>query len=95
MAYFRAFSRVDWSRSALAELRGAAGGFEAVLLALLHPGVAGQETDIDASDTGFPIWADGSTKTVESFKTPEAIPVICRGAFCPDINRAREDAPEP
>ena len=31
MAYFRAFSRVDWSPSALAELRSAARGLKAVL----------------------------------------------------------------
>ena len=35
--------RSSFDESALAELRGAAGGLEAVLLALLHSGVAGEE----------------------------------------------------
>ena len=34
MAYFRAFSRVDWSRLTLAELRSTTCGLEAVLARL-------------------------------------------------------------
>ncbi len=34
------------SRSALAELRSAAGGLETVLLALFHTRIAGQQTDV-------------------------------------------------
>ena len=50
MAYFRAFSRVDWSRSALAELRCTTCRFEAVLFTLFHSGVAGQEAGLLTRD---------------------------------------------
>ena len=43
MAYFRAFLALLSCRLSLAELRCATSGFEAVLLSLLHSGVAGQE----------------------------------------------------
>ena len=43
MAYFRAFLALLSSRLSLAELRSAAGGFEAVLLTLFHSRVTGQE----------------------------------------------------
>ena len=46
MAYFRAFLALLSCRLSLAELRSATSGFEAVLLALLHSGVAGQETGL-------------------------------------------------
>ena len=44
MAYFRAFLALLSCRLSLAELRSATSGFEAVLLALFHSGVAGQQT---------------------------------------------------
>ena len=43
MAYFRAFLALLSCRLSLAELRSATSGFEAVLLALFHSRVAGQE----------------------------------------------------
>ena len=46
MAYFRAFLALLSCRLSLAELRCATSGFEAVLLALLHTRIAGQETGL-------------------------------------------------
>ena len=46
MAYFRAFLALLSCRLALAELRCATSGFEAVLLTLLHTRIAGQEASL-------------------------------------------------
>ena len=46
MAYFRAFLALLSCRLSLAELRSATSGFEAVLLALLHTRIAGQEASL-------------------------------------------------
>ena len=63
------------SRSALAELRSAAGGFEAVLLAFLHSRVAGQETGglqsgavlaVQAWPVTPPPWTVQTTSTLPS-----------------------------
>ena len=46
IAYFRAFLAFLSCRLSLAELRCATSGFEAVLLALLHTRIAGQEASL-------------------------------------------------
>ena len=67
------------SRSALAELGGAAGGRETVLLALLHSGVAGKEAGGLESGTIGLVYLEEGPATVASISTLPPRPTASRG----------------